>query len=289
MLGSALARVAFATTARILENLMSEYIYNIPAQQLPIEREGWLIVRTDEPAVLPTILTGDDLGAVVAVQLSSLASDSEALNAWTAGLPIELMMDDPAAEFPLLYRHTNLLDHHPVRVVIPVRPGFAKAVKVAVALEFAVRLDVGQPDPALIEELAAVLEFYLRQSSVAQPIEYFHGTLLGLFHAEPLPLWVIQDEEPGVMRYVTDEGQETMVGRLAEHQFALPPDASLVDWTEQALATAEDCRDCEFFLSCGGYFKWPRADYDCGGVKRIFGLLRDAAAELRRDLEAGPA
>lgn len=267
---------------------MSERIYNISAQQLPIEREGWFIIRTGAPAELPAVLTADELGAVIAVQLLSLATDSEALNAWAADLPIELMMDDPAAEFPLLYRHTNLLDHHPVRVVIPVRPGFAKAVKVAVALEFAVRLEVGQPDPALIEELATVLEFYLRQSSVAQPIEYFHGTLLGLFHAEPLPLWVILDEEPGVMRYITDDGQETMVGRLADSEFALADDATLADWTEQALATAADCRDCAFFLSCGGYFKWPRADYDCMGVKRIFGLLRDAAAELRHDLDAGP-
>lgn len=265
---------------------MTERIYNIPAQRLPADREGWFIVRTDEPAVLPNVLGADDLDAIVAVQILSLDTDSESLNAWAVGLPIELVMRDPAAEFPLLYRHTILLDHHPVRVVIPVQPGFAKAVKVAVALEFAVRLDVGQPDPAMIEELVTVLDFYLRQSAVAQPIEYFHGTLLGLFHAEPLPLWVILDEEPGVMRFVTAEGQERMVGRLADSEFALADDATLADWTDQALATAADCGDCEFFLSCGGYFKWPRADYDCAGVKKVFGLLRDAAAELRHDLDA---
>ncbi|WP_169247682.1 hypothetical protein, partial [Candidatus Competibacter phosphatis] len=81
--------------------------------------------------------------------------------------------------FPCCIATATLLDNHPTRVIVPVAPGFGKAVKVAVSLDFAVRLEVEQPEPALIEEMAAVLEFYLHQSTVAQPIEYFHGSLQG--------------------------------------------------------------------------------------------------------------
>ncbi|MCB1778186.1 MAG: hypothetical protein KDI50_12200, partial [Candidatus Competibacteraceae bacterium] len=54
------------------------------------------------------------------------------------------------------------------------------------------------------------------------------------------------------------------------------------------LATHNECRNCEFLRHCGGYFKWPRRDYDCVGVKQLFSELRNAAIELRNDLEAAP-
>ena len=47
-----------------------------------------------------------------------------------------------------------------------------------------------------------------------------------------------------------------------------------------------ECCECEFFAHCGGYFKWPRKDYDCSGVKTLFRTLRDASAALRHDLNA---
>jgi hypothetical protein len=267
---------------------MRELIYNIPLHRLPDCRIGRWIVRASAPEALVATLSVEDPERVVAVQLLSLAADSEPLNAWAPGLPVELVMTDPAVEFPLLYRHTNLLDQHPVRVVIPVRPGFAKAVKTAVALNFSVRLEPGQPEPALIEELATVLEFYLHQPTVAQPVDYFQGALLGFYHQEPAPLWVILDEDPTELLYVADDGAASLYGRLAGVESTLAPDTGLEVWIDQVLAAGEECRTCEFRQSCGGYFKWPRQDYDCVGVKHVFGELRDAAAELRRDLDVGP-
>ncbi|HAS52536.1 MAG TPA: hypothetical protein DCS21_12665 [Gammaproteobacteria bacterium] len=266
---------------------MRELTYHLPLQGLSAHRTGALIVRAGEPEALITALATEDPDRIIAVQLLSLDTDSEPLNAWAPGLPVELVMTDPAAEFPGLYRHVNLLDQHPVRVVIPVQPGFAKAVRAAVALDFAVRLEPGQPEPALIDELAAVLDFYLHQPTVAQPIEYFQGALLGFYHQEPVPLWWVLDEDPETLRYVADDGAELLYGRLAGVDVAVAPDAALTTWMDQVLATGDDCRTCEFRQSCGGYFKWPRPDYDCTGVKRLFGVLRDAADELRSDLEGG--
>lgn len=267
---------------------MNEFIYEVPLERVPAFRGKRLIVRAHEPAALVTALTAEEPDCIVGVRLLSLTADSEPLNAWGPGLPVDLSMADPANEFPLLYRHAELLDNHPVRVVVPVRPGFAKAVKAAVALHFAVWLEPGQPEPALVEELAEVMAFYLRQPTVAQPVEFFHSTLLGFYHDEPAPLWVVLDVDPRYLRYVADDGAEGLPGRLAGVEVALAPDTSLEVWIEQVLATAGECRNCEFLRSCGGYFKWPRRDYDCAGVKRLFGELRDAAAELRRDLDSAP-
>lgn len=266
---------------------MSEFLYNVSLNRLPDGRTEPLIVRASEPAALVATLAAEDPARIVAVQLLSLAADSEPLNAWAPGLPVELVMTDPAAEFPLLYRHVNLLDQHPVRVAIPVQPGFAKAIKTATALNFAVRLEPGQPEPALIEELATVLEFYLHQPTVAQPIDYFQGALLGFYHQEPTPLWLVLDEDPDGLRYIADDGAESLYGRLAGVDITAAPDAGLASWIDQVLAVSEECRACEFRQNCGGYFKWPHRDYDCAGVKRLFRTLRDAADELRRDLDLG--
>ena len=99
---------------------------------------------------------------------------------------------------------------------------------------------------------------------------------------------VLEGVDPHCWRYVADEGTESLPGRLAGGEFAVAPDAGLDVWMEQALATADECRTCAFLQNCGGYFKWPHRDYACAGVKRLFGELREAAAELRRDLASAP-
>lgn len=263
---------------------MNELIYDIPAELLPMYRGKRLVVRVRDPGLLPALLAAENPESIVSVRLLSLAADSEALNAWAPGLPLELIMADPAAEFPLLYRHVNLNDHHPVRVVIPVSPGFGKAVKVAVALDFSVLLAVGQPDPALITELTEVAMFYLRQPTVTQPVEFFHSTLLGFYHDDPMPLWIMADEDPRYQRYITDAGLECLPGRLASVERTRNLSVHSDPAIEQVLAESAECQGCEFLQNCGGYFKWPNRDYDCAGIKTLLGELRDAAAELRRDL-----
>jgi hypothetical protein len=268
---------------------MNELIYEVPLERISAYRGRRLIVRARESAALVAALAAEELEHLLGARLLSLAADSEPLNAWAPGLPVDLAMTDPASEFPLLYRHTELLDSHPVRVIIPVRPGFGKAVRVAIALHFAVWLEPGQPEPALVEELVEVMAFYLRQPTVAQPVEFFHSTLLGFYHDDPAPLWVVLDADPQGLRHIADDGAEGLPGRLAGVEAAVAADADLDEWIARVLATGAECRTCEFLASCGGYFKWPRRDYDCAGVKRLFGLLRDAAAELRRDLDSAPS
>ena len=220
------------------------------------------------------------------MQLLSLLADVDPLAAWGYAIPVELVMQDPVTEFALLYRHARLLNKHPVRVSIPAVPGLYQAVKVASALQFAVKLELGQPVPAAIEEMRAVLDFYLHHNSVSQPIEFFHSALRSFYDQVPITLWELQEDDPVYLRYVTDGGAETVARRLASANMTGDP-CTFVANLQAALMTEEgECCSCEFFENCGGYFKWPEKDYSCAGIKHLFRTLKDGADEIRRDLMA---
>jgi hypothetical protein len=153
-------------------------------------------------------------------------------------------------------------------------------------LNFAVKLELTQPGEALVEEMSRVLDAYLHQSMVAQPIEYFHSLFLALFRGEPLTLWSIQEEEPAQIRYVTDDGEETLSRRFEGTD--IKGDVSLFPGKFRAAIMAEDgeCASCELIGNCAGYFKWPDPDYPCDGVKTLFRTLNEAARQLKKDLDA---
>ena len=80
---------------------MNELIYEVPVERVPAHRGKRLIVRAREPAALVTALAAEEPEHIVGARLLSLAADSEPMNAWAPGLPVDLVMADPAAEFPL--------------------------------------------------------------------------------------------------------------------------------------------------------------------------------------------
>ena len=261
-------------------------VYNIPARMVEEYRGRPVIVRSDQASQLAACVSEEYLKDLVYVQLLSLDGEVDDLIHWGDLVPVDLVMRDPA-EFPKLYRHSDLLENHPVRVSIPVAPGCYKAVKLAVSLNFAVKLVISQqPDQALIEELAQVLDLYLHRPNVAQPVEYFHSTFLGFYHGAATTLWSVQEEDPTVIRYVTDDGKETISPRL--NGFALGTDLGtvLADYQRALLAEKGECESCEFWDNCGGYFKWPDKQYQCDGVKSLFRTLKEAVGELQRELKS---
>jgi hypothetical protein len=215
--------------------------------------------------------------------------DTDGLVHWAEGLSIDLLLENPAKRFSRLYDYAKLLDNHPVRVSLPVAADFEHAVKLAWSLQFAVRLQVGQPAPSLIASLARLLDDYLHKSTVTQPIEYFHSLLLGFCNHEPVSLWAIQEEDPALIRYVDEHGEEHLPGKLAQAHPGPAPENFVADWGARLLAEGAECAGCPFFPPCRGYFKWPRRDYDCAGVKILFTTLQQAAGELREDLAAAPS
>lgn len=239
-------------------------VYNVPAKLLDRYRGRDVIVRSSSPRELVECLRGVDLAPVRFLQLSSTSEDTSCLESFAPGLPLDIVLENPA-QYQQLYSYSNLLDSHPVRITIPLVSGFSKAVKLAISLRFAVKLEVQQPDEDVLAELENVLDLYLHLSSVNQPIEFFHSLLLSFYRNEPVSLWEITETDPRSVCYVRDDGSVVDVDLNTE---------------------TRECHDCEFRNRCHGYFKFPDRNYNCDGVKQIFRTLANAATEVRRDLES---
>ena len=69
--------------------------------------------------------------------------------------------------------YAKWVDNRPVRIAIPVEEDFEKAIKLALSLQFAVKLDMNQPDSTLIQQLSALVDDYPHRPTVAQPVEFF--------------------------------------------------------------------------------------------------------------------
>ena len=67
-----------------------------------------------------------------------------------------------------------------------------------------------------------------------------------VFHDEPVPLWVLQDDDPQYLRYVTDEASNDHSRRLVDLNANMAFDAGLEAWIAQVLAAGEECQGCEF-------------------------------------------
>ncbi len=157
-------------------------------------------------------------------------------------------------------------------------------VKLAVSLNFAVKLEGSQPEPELTEEMLHIARYYLHQGTVSQPIEYLHSMFLAFYREDPITLWAIQEEDPSRIRYITDQGEETISKRSAGVELKRNLTTFVREFKDELVAEKGECCGCRFLDNCSGYFKWPRREYRCDGIKALFHALKDAADELRRDL-----
>lgn len=264
---------------------MNEVVYNIPVSRVGAYKQHTLIVRSSDPSEWIRSLSDEILDHVVYLQLLSIPADLDPLMRWGEGVPIELVIHEPTVEFPALYGCTNLLDRHPVRVSIPLTPGFGRAVKLAVSLQFAVRLRVTQPDSLPVDEVRNILYFYLHHPTASQPIDFFHSLFFAFHDEEPGTLWTIQEEDPACFRFVDDQDRERLPGRLAQADFEGDRALFLDGFKKTVRVRKSECSGCTFFKNCAGYFKWPDLNYRCDGIKPLLQMLRDAASELRSDLE----
>jgi hypothetical protein len=281
--GRAVAAVRGLTAGAI--DQLNTVTYNIPAHLLSLYQGKSVVVRSDSPSELVTHLSPANLENVVYAQLTSLNADPDPLMTWAADLPIDVLLRNAAVEYPLLYNFSKLLDKHPVRISISVKNGFAKAIRLALALGFSVKLDVGQPDASLIAELSEVLDLYLHRSEVSQPVEYFHSAFLSFFNRKQSPnLWIVQEEDPEQYRFISNEGVETVSSRFGAVDWKELKPIFAAQMTEPTTSEETECDGCEFVETCGGYFKWPNKEFDCEGVKTLFSRLSLAAEELRNDL-----
>jgi len=261
--------------------------YNVPLALIDSYPNRRLIIRAADPVEVVQTLTPQHLDNLVALQLLDIKAELEELDGWNPGLPTEMVLQNPAGDTMKLYRLCRLQRSHPVRVLLPIVAGFSNAARVASFLHLPVKLEGASPDPELMEEFSATLDFFLHNKAVCQPIDYFGGLLTSLLHNQPVTLWELQEEDPAIVRYVTDDGMET----IARPPFT-PQGEDLgtfrFELTKRVLEPDAECASCDFFLNCGGYFKWPDPAFSCAGVKQVFQRVREAAHELQDDLSLYP-
>jgi len=265
---------------------MDPCTYNIPPALVDAYQDRRIIVRSHDPAELASILAEINPENLYCLQLLSLDVDIGPLLQEGAFVPLDLVMSSPSSDYPQLYDLTPLNTKYPVRVTIPMVPGFTKAIRLASSLHFAVKLAVTQPDPDLVQEMSEVLAYYLHHDTVSQPIEFFHSLLMAFIEEEPLNLWMIQEEDPALFRYINDQGEETIFPPLVGAEVGQKPPFFLETFITKILVEKGECNKCEFINTCYGYFKWPQKEYDCENVKALLKTMKEAADELRKDLAA---
>jgi len=251
---------------------MSSVIQKTKAGSAAQTTQRGIIIRSLDPDEIVGQLSAAELNDVYYVQLLSPAIQTDRIDKisrWQNEVPIDINLSDPKTQFPLLYNFSKLSGRHPIRATVSAKPGLFNAVKLALALNFAVKLDIDEPGAEAVQEMAEVVELYLHQSMVSQPVEFFHSIFLAFYKNEQADLWSIQEDDPHLFRIVGDDGVEISV-RIEQ-------------------ADRKECAACEFQDVCKGYFKRSHGDYDCDGLKLIFGTLRAAASELKENVAASSA
>jgi hypothetical protein len=229
----------------------------------------------------------DPLPGLNWLQVEGILGDSDSwMEAAHSGsdVSLDLILTDPSSEFPDLYKLVDVSAVHDVRVTIQAQPGFLKAVKLAAALRFPIRILPGQPKADALAEIKEALDFYLHEPAVEAPVEFFHSWIARTRGAEVGSLWMILEEDPAAYLQYDINGQAKLP-RAGSLGLAENSPAEFVEHQlKSLLKQGAECATCPWQESCRGYFKWPDPAYSCEGIKDLFSVIQAAADEMARDL-----
>jgi hypothetical protein len=260
---------------RILPSALAETQGNLPFVAIVRSREElcrWL---------------RDPLPGLRWLQVEGMLGDSDA---WTeaarsdSDVLLDLVLSDPSSEFSDLYKLVDTCAVHDFRVTILARPGLLKAVKLAAALSFPVRVLPGQPTAEVLAELKEVLDFYLHAPTVEAPVEFFHSLLAITYGADAGSLWMILEEDPAAFLQYDMNGQARLPRANSFESVEISPAEFVEHHLKSLVEQGAECATCPWQQSCRGYFKWPDPGYTCEGVKELFSIIQAAADEIGRDL-----
>jgi hypothetical protein len=267
-----------------IENQLQPKVWNIPPSLNAHYVEQPVVLRFHDLADLSEAYNQIQSDLVFGIELLSLRHDPVPLLNLPKSTRITLVLAS-IQDYALLYNFAQLLRRHPTRVVIPLEKGFSNAVKLAFSLNMAVKLEATEPTMESLADLQSLIEYYLHQQTITQPMEFIHSVLMGFFHNDPVSLWKIQEEDPLEFGYVDEDGREHISARLKNRVF---PEIIMNCFENSHSDLSSEfpvCARCEFLAPCACYFKFPDQSYDCRGIKRIFSFLLDTASQLRSAYE----
>ena len=219
------------------------------------------------------------------IQVENLLPEPEA---WAAAariqseVALDVVMSDPAVEFPLLYRLVDVRTVRDVRVTIPVRKGFLKALRLAASLQLPGRLLPGQPDQETLAELREALGFYLHDPMVEAPVEFLHTTLGWCRGVSGADLWVTLEQDPAVFQHLDASG----VPVLPADRAGVTAAGFVDDHLRRLGHEKAECVSCRWLDFCRGYFKLPEPGYSCAGIVHVFDSINRSAREMDSELAA---
>jgi len=263
-------------------------IYKVPLSLLSSYAGEDVVVRSSDAAALVKAVCEDRSGRIKAVQLLSPCNKVEVLGGLPQSMAIDLCLMNILQDNGMVSVWRKRLEDRPVRLIVPVIPGFSDTLKQALRSGIRVGLDIDQPSDAAVEELQESFTFFTREPDVKEPVDLFYGLFRSLLTRRVESLWLIQEEHPSGYRYVTDLGGMTLSRRLSNSGKVLNPETFFLDHKANLFLNKEECCACRYFSHCEGYFKLPREGYSCVAIKEFFALVWDVAAELRQDLSQAP-
>jgi hypothetical protein len=258
----------------------------VPAESLEEQGNGLFVAVVRRKEDFLRLLRSPPTG-LQWLQVEGLLGDPDAWGQAARGdsdVALDVLLATPAEEFSQLYRLVDVCAVRNVRVSMPALPGFAKAVRLAAALRIPVRLLPGQPNPEVLNELAEVLTFYLRDPMIETPVEFFHSVLAFMCGAETGSIWTILEEDPATFRHLGTDGRSMFAGSFEFLSPEKPASTFVRSRLKSLIEENGECATCSWQGICQGYFKWPDAAYACGGVKQLFSSLQEAATEMGLEL-----
>lgn len=221
------------------------------------------------------------------LQVEGMLGDQEAWREAAhndSNIAFDVVLFNPALEFPDLYRVVDATAVRAVRVTVPAAPGLTKAIRLAAALRLPVRVLPGQPSAEALRELHDALEFYLHEPMVEAPVEFFHSVLANMCDWDVGSLWMILEEDPDAFHHYDADGRARVPGTGDLDQSGIAGTGFVENHFSTLIAQGAECATCPWQQPCRGYFKWPDPAYACEGVKKLFLSIQTAGNEIRRDV-----
>lgn len=227
------------------------------------------------------------------VELEGLGENIHSLLALPLGFPVVLKLHPGDA--PHLYTNTWLGDRFSLEVLMDVDNGLLQGVKTVTSAMVPVTMNLEEMSDSA--ELMAVLNYYLHDTHVQVPVEFFHSMISSCLRGASVALSDFYPESPSQFLYVDESRRVTASARLAragkffgtvagglkiDEASQLYKD--LLDRKKNLVLSGSECIACEGFDLCGGYLRFVDTDFDCDPFLEVFREIKAKAKEIADDL-----
>jgi len=272
--------------------MYDDLIISIPATLIDVPLSERTVVRSSACTEIATACK--QLGErVIGAELEGPATDIAYLSDVPVGLSLVWKLHPNDAT--QIYTNTWLSDRFSLAVLMDTDRGLFNGLKIVTSatVPAIINLDI----LADASELMSALHYYLHDTHLQVPLEFFHSLFLAKIGYRTVSLTDIYPEAPDKFLYVDKSGRVTASSRMAragmffgsvEGGLRLDEESalykSLLDLKRHLFLSCSSCVSCEGFEMCGGYLRLLNSTYDCTPFLEVFKEIRVKAKEIADDL-----